>query len=141
MSPIILRHSYSKNGTLMTKFQESKELKTTQSTNIHDPIIEVFSSIFGFFSPQDRAKLENFFLFAHRNWKIIFFKVLFPSPHRTGGKFPVLLYVATPTSSEWAGPAPLPKIARQILGATGPSGGCEGAGLESDMQTPPPPFL
>jgi len=41
---------------------------------------------------------------------------------RTGGKFPVLLYVATPTSSEWAGPAPLPKIARQILGATGPSG-------------------
>ncbi|KAK8731512.1 hypothetical protein OTU49_007642 [Cherax quadricarinatus] len=36
--------------------------------------------------------------------------------------FPVLLYIATPSSREWAGSAPLHEIATQITQCSGPSG-------------------
>ncbi|XP_042215728.1 putative glutathione-specific gamma-glutamylcyclotransferase 2 [Homarus americanus] len=36
--------------------------------------------------------------------------------------FPVLLYIATPSSQEWAGQAPLHEIATQITQCSGPSG-------------------
>lgn len=41
---------------------------------------------------------------------------------RDGPSFPVLLYVATPDSKDWAGPAPLHKIATEILSCSGPTG-------------------
>jgi len=41
---------------------------------------------------------------------------------RQGRAFSVLLYIATPESREWSGPAPLPRIARQITACRGPAG-------------------
>lgn len=36
--------------------------------------------------------------------------------------FPVLLFIATPSSRDWAGPAPLHEIATQVVHCSGPSG-------------------
>jgi len=41
---------------------------------------------------------------------------------RSGHRFPCLLYIATPNSREWSGPASTEKIAKQILKSEGPSG-------------------
>ena len=44
------------------------------------------------------------------------------SPDEEAEAFPVLVYMATPESHEWAGPAPLYEIANQIINSSGPSG-------------------
>ena len=44
------------------------------------------------------------------------------SPGQHEEPFPVLVYVATHESHEWAGPAPLHEIATQITQCKGPSG-------------------
>lgn len=41
---------------------------------------------------------------------------------REGKAFSVLLYIATPLSKEWSGPAPLHQIADQIVSCKGPTG-------------------
>ncbi|KAF2363609.1 Glutathione-specific gamma-glutamylcyclotransferase [Trinorchestia longiramus] len=41
---------------------------------------------------------------------------------RDGPSFPVLLYIATPDSKDWSGPAPLPNIASEIISSSGPTG-------------------
>uniref|UniRef100_A0A2P2I4M7 glutathione-specific gamma-glutamylcyclotransferase n=1 Tax=Hirondellea gigas TaxID=1518452 RepID=A0A2P2I4M7_9CRUS len=41
---------------------------------------------------------------------------------REGPPFPVLLYIATPDSKDWSGPAPLHQIATQIISCSGPTG-------------------
>jgi len=41
---------------------------------------------------------------------------------RSGRPFQVLLYIATPDSREWSGPAPLERIASQITDCRGPAG-------------------
>lgn len=41
---------------------------------------------------------------------------------REGPSFPVLLYIATESSKDWSGPAPLPNIASQVLTCSGPTG-------------------
>lgn len=41
---------------------------------------------------------------------------------RDGPSFPALIYIATPSSKEWSGPAPLHQIATQIVGCKGATG-------------------
>ncbi|KAL7634230.1 UNVERIFIED_CONTAM: hypothetical protein RMT77_015560 [Armadillidium vulgare] len=48
--------------------------------------------------------------------------VTFYPRDRSTQPFPVLLYIATPSSKDWAGPAPLHEIATQIIQSKGPYG-------------------
>ena len=45
-----------------------------------------------------------------------------PFHSREGGSFPVMVYIATSSSREWSGPAPMHEIATQIVNCSGPTG-------------------
>jgi len=47
---------------------------------------------------------------------------MFQPADEKSSSFPVLVYVATPSSSYWLGPAPAHEIAEQVVNSTGPAG-------------------